>query len=88
MAKEDLIKWKAIETGWKKSDIKRVYQKLKDLYTEQGSIEFEDAESLSYMLEEPLTYKLEWSLIRLCKEDKIQLRRVDGSYYLIDVFGF
>ena len=83
MSKEHLIMWKAIEKGWQASDLKRVNKKLHALYNDfGGSIEFKTIEELALMLDEPVDYKLEWSLIRLCKDDIINIFRQDNNVYI------
>lgn len=88
MSKEHLIMWKAIEKGWQASDLKRVKKKIYELWKDFNcSIPFEDAESLCYLLGEPLDYKTEWSLIRLCKDGIIDIFRKDDLNY-IDLIEF
>ena len=88
MSKEDLIKWKAIEKGWQLSDLKRVNKRIHELWKAyEGSIPFEDAETLCYLLGEPISYKTEWSLIRLCKDGVIDIFEKDGCKF-IDVIDF
>lgn len=88
MAKEHLIMWKAIEKGWQASDLKRVKKKIYELWKDFNcSIPFEDAESLCYLLGEPISYKTEWSLIRLCKDGIIDIFKKDGLCY-IDLIEF
>lgn len=88
MSKEHLIMWKAIEKGWSSSDLKRVKKKIYELWKDfNGSIPFEDAESLCYLLGEPISYKTEWSLIRLCKDKVIDVFEKDGCKF-IDVVDF
>lgn len=78
MAKEHLIMWKAIEKGWSSSDLKRIKKKIYELWKDFNcSIPFEDAESLCYLLGEPIDYKTEWSLIRLCKDGIIDIFEKD-----------
>ena len=78
MSKEHLIMWKAIERGWSASDLKRIKKKIYELWKDFNcSIPFEDAESLCYLLGEPLDYKTEWSLIRLCKDGIIDVFKKD-----------
>lgn len=78
MSKEHLIMWKAIEKGWSASDLKRVKKKIYELWKDFNcSIPFEDAESLCYLLGEPINYKTEWSLIRLCKDGVIDIFEKD-----------
>lgn len=88
MAKEHLIMWKAIERGWSSSDLKRIKKKIYELWKDFNcSIPFEDAESLCYLLGEPLDYKTEWSLIRLCKDGIIDIFKKDNFNY-IDLVEF
>ena len=88
MSKEHLIMWKAIEKGWSSSDLKRVKKKIYELWKDFNcSIPFEDAESLCYLLGEPISYKTEWSLIRLCKDGIIDIFEKDGLHY-IDLVEF
>ena len=88
MSKEDLIKWKAIEKGWQLSDLKRVNKRIHELWEAyEGSIPFEDAETLCYLLGEPISYKTEWSLIRLCRDKVIDVFEKDGCKF-IDVVDF
>ena len=75
--------WKAVEKGWQASDLKRVNKKLHTLYNDfGGSIEFKTIEELALMLDEPVDYKLEWSLIRLCKDNIINIFRQDNNVYI------
>ena len=86
MSKEHLIMWKAVEKGWQASDLKRVNKKLHTLYNDfGGSIEFKTIEELALMLDEPVDYKLEWSLIRLCKDNIINIFRQDNNVYIVDM---
>lgn len=88
MSKEDLIMWKAIEKGWTKSDLKRVDKKIRELYTQfNESIPFKDCYELALMLDEPVSYQLEWSLIRLCKNGIIDVFKKD-NLYMIDLVDF
>lgn len=88
MAKEHLIMWKAIEKGWQSSDLKRIKKKIYVLWKDFNcSIPFEDAEFLCYLLGEPISYKTEWSLIRLCKDGVIDIFEKDGLHY-IDLIEF
>ena len=78
MSKEHLIMWKAIEKGWSSSDLKRIKKKIYELWRDFNcSIPFEDVESLCYLLGEPISYKTEWSLIRLCKDGIIDIFEKD-----------
>lgn len=80
--------WKAIEKGWQASDLKRIKKKIYELWKGFNcSIPFEDAESLCYLLGEPISYKTEWSLIRLCKDGIIDIFEKDGLHY-IDLIEF
>lgn len=88
MSKEDLIKWKAIEKGWQLSDLKRVNKRVHELWKAyEGSIPFEDAETLCYLLGEPISYKTEWSLIRLCKDGIIDVFKKNDCKY-VDLVEF
>ena len=88
MSKEHLVMWKAIEKGWQASDLKRVKNKIYELWKDFNcSIPFEDAESLCYLLGAPISYKTEWSLIRLCKDGIIDIFEKDGLHY-IDLVEF
>lgn len=83
MSKEQLIMWKAVEKGWQASDLKRVKKKLCTLYEDfGGSIEFKTIEELALMLDEPVDYKLEWSLIRLCKDNIIDIFNKNNNIYI------
>lgn len=83
MSKEQLIMWKAVEKGWQASDLKRVKKKLYTLYEDfGGSIEFKTIEELALMLDEPVDYKLEWSLIRLCKDNVIDIFNKNNNIYI------
>lgn len=75
--------WKAVEKGWQASDLKRVKKKLHILYEDfGGSIEFKTIEELALMLDEPVDYKLEWSLIRLCKDNIIDVFNKNNNIYI------
>ena len=83
MSKEHLIMWKAVEKGWQASDLKRVKKKLYTLHEDfGGSIEFKTIEELALMLDEPVDYKLEWSLIRLCKDNIIDVFSKNNNIYI------
>lgn len=83
MSKEDLIRWKAIDKGWQKKDKLRVLDKIRELCSTMYSIQFNEIEELAMMLDEPIDYKLEFSIIRLIREDEIWLTKMkDGSYTL------
>lgn len=94
MSKLDLIKYKAYDRAWSKRDIQRVYKTLKELVkcnTEAENdlwLHFNDAEELSMLLNEPLDARLEWSLIRLIQEDKIEIHRTKEGGYMIGVLNF
>lgn len=79
------VKWKAIVKGWTKRDYQRVLKKLKAVCT--PSLEFDDVECLSIMLEEPIDYKLYYSLMRAVKDDNFCLVKKDG-YYILDYVNF
>ena len=88
MTKEHLIMWKAIEKGWSSSDLKRIKKKIHELWKDFNcSIPFEDAETLCYLLGEPISYKTEWSLIRLCQDKIIDVFEKDGCKF-IDIVDF
>lgn len=88
MSKEHLVMWKAIEKGWQASDFKRVNKKIHELWKDFNcSISFGDVYGLALMLDEPVDYKLEWSLIRLCKEGVIDIFKKDDLCY-IDLIEF
>ena len=76
---------KAVDRGWTKRDYQRVKKKLKELC--KPSLEFDDVDCLAYMLEEPLDYKLWWSVLRCVRDDNFCL--VDkGTYYILDYVDF
>lgn len=75
----------AVDRGWTVVDYQRVKKKLKELCT--PSLEFDDAESLAYMLEEPLNYKLWWSVLRCVRDDNFCLVKRD-NYYILDYITF
>lgn len=80
--------WKAIEKGWQASDLKRVKNKIYELWKDFNcSIPFGDVYGLALMLDEAVDYKLEWSLIRLCKEGVIDIFKKDSLFYL-DLIDF
>ena len=87
--RERKIFYKAVDRGWQKKDFKRVYESLKriseDYFDNEGVI-FNSIEELAMMLEEDLDYKLEWSLIRLVKDDKIFIWG-KGNRKLIQLIG-
>ena len=88
MSKEQLIIWKAVKRGWQASDLKRVNKKIHELWKDFNcSISFGDVYGLALMLDEPVDYKLEWSLIRLCKKGVIDIFKKDNLYYL-DLIDF
>lgn len=91
MSKVDLIRYKAIDRGWTKKDVTRVYNKIKELSTqfEGGTILFNTVEDLAMMLDENIDYKLEYSLCRLSQEGKIFLGRLRSSdCYTVEVATF
>ena len=85
MSKIDLIKYKAIDRGWTKKDLTRVYKKIVDLQNDlEESIQFKEIEELAMMLDENIDYKLEYSLCRLVQDEKIFFDRLkDGSYEIV-----
>lgn len=85
MSKEDLVRWKAIDRGWTKKDYQRVKKKLRELC--EPSFEFDNIECLAIMIEEPVDYKLEWSLMRCVKDDNFTIAKRDG-YYILDYVDF
>lgn len=88
MSKEHLVMWKAVEKGWTASDLKRVNKRIHELYKDFNcSIPFGDIYGLALMLDEPVDYKLEWSLIRLCKDGVIDVFKKDNLYH-IDLVDF
>lgn len=91
MSKLDLVKYKAIDRGWTKKDLQRVYKKVKDLSEEafeSSSIFFSEIEELAMMLDENIDYKLEYSLCRLVAEGKIFFNRFRDNGYVIDIATF
>lgn len=90
MAKVDLIRSNALLKCWTKRDLQRVYKKLKDWFKEYGtySIDFNNAEELCMMLDENLDVRIQWSLIRLIEEDKIEFFKFDDGSYCISVLPF
>lgn len=96
MSKEHLVMWKAVEKGWTASDLKRVNKKIHELYKDFNcSIPFGDVYGLALMLDEPVDYKLEWSLIRLCKDGIIDIFKKDEispegrtTLYMLDLVDF
>ena len=91
MSKLDLVKYKAIDRGWTKKDLQRVYKKIKDLSEEafdSSSIFFNEIEELAMMLDEDIDYKLEYSLCRLTADGKIFFNRFRDNGYVIDICTF
>ena len=91
MSKLDLVKYKAIDRGWTKKDLQRVYKKIKDLSEEafeSSSIFFTEIEELAMMLDENIDYKLEYSLCRLTADGKIFFNRFRDNGYVIDICTF
>lgn len=92
MAKIDLVRYKALAKGWSKRDYQRVYKKIVELSKqfEGGSIFFNDAEELAMMLDEPVDYKLEFSLCRLLQEEKIFFNRIKNNlgHFIIEIRKF
>jgi hypothetical protein len=86
MSKVDLIRYKAIDHGWTKKDLQRVEKKIKELSVmfDGSSIMFKDIDELAMMLDEEINYKLEFSLIHLCLDEKIFLTKSKrtNNYYL------
>lgn len=91
MSKLDLVKYKAVDRGWTKKDLQRVYNKIKELSEESfegSSIVFNEIEELAMMLDEPIDYKLEYSLCRLVVDEKIFFDRLSNDSYIIDLRTF
>lgn len=91
MSKFDLIKYKAIDRGWNKKDVQRVYKKIEELASqfEGGSIFFNEIEDLALMLDEAIDYKLEYSLCRLVIEEKIFFNALKSdSQYILEMRKF
>ena len=91
MSKLDLVKYKAIDRGWTKKDLQRVYKKLRELSAESfdnSSILFTEIEELAMMLDENIDYKLEYSLCRLTADGKIFFNRFRDNGYVIDICTF
>lgn len=91
MSKLDLVKYKAVDRGWTKKDLQRVYKKIRELSEESfegSSIVFNEIEELAMMLDEPIDYKLEFSLCRLVADEKIFFDRLSNDSYIIDLRTF
>lgn len=91
MSKLDLVKYKAIDRGWTKKDLQRVYKKIVELSKDTfdgSSIIFTEIEELAMMLDEPIDYKLEFSLCRLVADEKIFFDRLSNDSYIIDIRTF
>ena len=91
MSKLDLVKYKAIDRGFTKKDLQRVYKKIQELSKdtfEGSSIVFNEIEELAMMLDEPIDYKLEYSLCRLTADGKIFFNRFRDKGYVIDIAPF
>lgn len=91
MSKLDLIKYKAVDRGWTKRDLQRVYKKIKELSEESfegSSIIFSKIEELAMMLDEPIDYKLEYSLCHLIVDEKIFFDRLSNDNYIINLRTF
>lgn len=91
MSKLDLVKYKAIDRGWTKKDLQRVYKKILELSEESfdnSSIIFTEIEELAMMLDENIDYKLEYSLCRLTADGKIFFNRFRDKGYVIDIATF
>lgn len=75
------LQYRWATTCWTERDINRVYKKISKycIITRRGKlvriepIEFNDAEMLSYLLDESLDCKLYWTIKRLVQDDKIVL---------------
>lgn len=91
MSKLDLVKYKAVDRGWTKKDLQRVYKKLRELSEtsfDNSSILFNEIEELAMMLDEPIDYKLEYSLCHLVVDEKIFFDRLSNDSYIIDIRTF
>lgn len=91
MSKLDLVKYKAIDRGWTKKDLQRIYKKLRELSEtsfDNSSILFNEIEELAMMLDEDIDYKLEYSLCRLTADGKIFFNRFRDKGYVIDICTF
>ena len=91
MSKLDLVKYKAIDRGWTKKDLQRVYKKIKELSEESfegSSIMFNEIEELAMMLDEDIDYKLEYSLCHLVVDEKIFFDKLSNGSYVIDLRTF
>ena len=91
MSKLDLIKYKAVDRGWTKKDLQRVYKKIQELSKDAfdgSSIVFSEIEELAMMLDEPIDYKLEYSLCHLVVDEKIFFDKLSNDSYIIDIRTF
>ena len=91
MSKLDLVKYKAVDRGWTKKDLQRVYKKIQELSKESfegSSIVFNEIEELAMMLDESIDYKLEYSLCHLVVDEKIFFDRLSNDSYIIDLRTF
>lgn len=91
MSKLDLVKYKAIDRGFTKKDLQRVYKKIVELSKnvfDGSSIIFNEIEELAMMLDEPIDYKLEYSLCHLVVDEKIFFDRLSNGSYIIDLRTF
>ena len=77
MSKENLWEYEDMAAGWTSRDKTRIEKKLYNLFKEVGEEEiiFNSIDELAMMLDEKVDYKLEHSLIRLCREGKIFFHR-------------
>lgn len=59
--------------AWSKKDLIRIEEKVKDLFSEIGTITFKDVDELGMLLDEEISPILRESLLRLAESDKICL---------------
>lgn len=89
MSKEDLVRYAAMAAGWTNRDKSRVEKKLYNLFKDidEEEIIFNSIDELAMMLDEKVDYKLEFSLIRLCRDGKVFFHKVKDednvtNYYI------
>lgn len=88
MSKEDLVRYKAIDHGWTSRDKLRVEKKLYNLFKDIDNEEiiFNSIDELAMMLDERVDYKLEFSLIRLCREEKVFFHKAKNKDNIINYY--
>lgn len=88
-----MLEYKRVGKVWTRRDLQRVFKKIKELATVKEHyepIEFNDAEMLSYFLDEPLDCRLYWAIKHLWADDLIAIYKHPDKpdYYCLEPLPF